>query len=74
MKSLEDYYRTLELPTGASRQEVKRAYRDLAKAWHPDRFSHDSRLQEKAEEKLKEINEASKYENLNYWRLCHAMS
>src|SRR6185312_4879109 len=37
---------------------MKSAHRDLAKVWHPDRFLHDPRLQEKAQEKLKEINEA----------------
>ena len=30
----------------------------MAKVWHPDRFGHDERLQKKAQEKLKEINEA----------------
>lgn len=39
-------------------RELKAAHRDLAKVWHPDRFQHDPRLQEKAQEKLKEINEA----------------
>jgi hypothetical protein len=43
---------------GVSNRELKAAYRDLAKVWHPDRFLHDPRLQEKAQEKLKEINEA----------------
>lgn len=51
-------YSTLELQPGASLEEVKQAYRDLAKVWHPDRFSHDHRLQRKAQEKLKEINYA----------------
>jgi hypothetical protein len=48
----------LGLKPGASAQEIKAAYRDLAKVWHPDRFAHDVRLQEKAQNKLKEINEA----------------
>ena len=48
----------LGLKPGASAQEIKAAYRDLAKVWHPDRFIHDPRLQEKAQNKLKEINEA----------------
>jgi hypothetical protein len=50
--------RVLGLGPGASEQEIKAAYRDLAKVWHPDRFSHDPRLQQKAQEQLKEINEA----------------
>lgn len=48
----------LGLKPGASAQEIKAAYRDLAKVWHPDRFAHDPRLQQKAQNKLKEINEA----------------
>lgn len=59
---LERYYELLGVRPGASAQELKEAYRDLAKVWHPDRFSHDPRLQQKAQEKLKEINEA--YERL----------
>src|SRR4030095_387351 len=56
------FYELLGVSPGASRQELKAAYRDLTKVWHPDRFAHDPRLQQKAEEKLKEINEA--YEHL----------
>ncbi|MDX6694781.1 MAG: hypothetical protein QOF02_2384 [Blastocatellia bacterium] len=48
----------LGLKPGASAQEIKAAYRDMAKVWHPDRFAHDPRLQAKAQNKLKEINEA----------------
>jgi len=55
---LDKYYELLGVAPGASGQELKDAYRDLAKVWHPDRFSHDPRLQQKAQEKLKEINEA----------------
>jgi hypothetical protein len=52
------YYELLGVAPGASMQELKTAHRDLAKVWHPDRFAHDPRLQQKAQEKLKEINEA----------------
>ena len=55
---LDKYYELLGVAPGASARELKDAYRDLAKVWHPDRFSHDPRLQQKAQEKLKEINEA----------------
>jgi hypothetical protein len=58
MDDADRYYKVLGLEPGASPEEVKQAYRDLIKVWHPDRFAHDLRLQEKAQEKLKEINEA----------------
>jgi hypothetical protein len=49
---------TLGLPAGATPEEIKAAHRDLVKVWHPDRFGSDARLREKAEEKLKQINQA----------------
>jgi len=51
-------YELLGVKPGVPMRELKAAHRDLAKVWHPDRFQHDPRLQEKAQEKLKEINEA----------------
>lgn len=51
-------FELLGLGPEASMEEVKQAYRDLVKVWHPDRFTHDPKLQAKAQEKLKEINEA----------------
>ena len=51
-------YELLGVKPGVSMRDLKAAHRDLAKVWHPDRFQHDPRLQEKAQEKLKEINEA----------------
>jgi outer membrane protein assembly factor BamE (lipoprotein component of BamABCDE complex) len=41
---------------GATTEEIRDAYRTLAKVWHPDRFQSDIPLRRKAEEKLKEIN------------------
>ncbi|MBF0521100.1 MAG: DnaJ domain-containing protein [Nitrospirae bacterium] len=57
-KSLE----VLGLNSKASPEEIKEAYKDLVKVWHPDRFAHDPKLQKKAGDKLSEINEA--YRNL----------
>lgn len=56
------WYRTLDLDPGSTPDQVREAWRDLAQVWHPDRFSGNPRLQGKAEETLKRVNEA--YENL----------
>lgn len=49
---------TLGVTAASSPQQVREAYLDLVKVWHPDRFPPGSRLKLKAEEKLKEINAA----------------
>ncbi|MDP8012723.1 MAG: DnaJ C-terminal domain-containing protein [Nanoarchaeota archaeon] len=49
-----DPYDVLGLKPGASEEEIKRAYKTLAKKYHPDLNPGDK----KAEEKFKEINEA----------------
>ncbi len=61
MTSVEKHYRTLGIEPGASLKQIKEAYRDLASVWHPDRFTNNPRLQEKAQEKLKEINASYEY-------------
>ncbi len=67
---LSNCYEVLGLRPGSSPEELKAAHRDLAKVWHSDRFGHDPRLQAKAQEKLKEINEA--YNHLISRRLRRA--
>jgi hypothetical protein len=52
------YYRLLGLRYDAPLSEIKQAYRDLVRVWHPDRFARDERLQKRATEKLIELNEA----------------
>ncbi len=49
-----DYYKTLGVPRGATEQEIKKAFRKLAKKYHPDTNPHDPG----AEARFKEINEA----------------
>ena len=49
-------YKILELDHEASMEEAREAYIDMARVWHPDRFTDNPRLRKKAEEKLKEIN------------------
>ncbi len=51
-------YEILELERGASIDEAKQAYKDIVNVWHPDRFSNNLRLKQKAEKKLKEANAA----------------
>ncbi len=49
-----DYYKTLGVNKSASEDEIKKAYRKLAKEHHPDRNKDNPA----AEAKFKEINEA----------------
>jgi hypothetical protein len=51
----------LGVKSGATIDEVKKAYRDLVQVWHPDRFSGNERLIEKAQEQLKQINLAYEF-------------
>ena len=54
MAEKRDYYESLGLQKGASDEEIKKAYRKLAKQYHPDIHPGDK----SAEEKFKEIGEA----------------
>ena len=52
-----DPYKILNIPSTASDEEVKKAYRALARKYHPDNY-YDNPLADLAQEKMKEINEA----------------
>ena len=49
-----------ELNVDATQEDIRNAYKDLVKIWHPDRFINDAHLLKRAESKLSEINEAYK--------------
>jgi len=62
---MNDPYKVLNVSPSASDEEVKKAYRDLARKYHPDNY-HDNPLADLAQEKMKEINEA--YEQIQKQR------
>jgi hypothetical protein len=53
-----DCFRALGVAPDASWEEVRQAYKDLVRVWHPDRFQSDPKLRERAEQRLQKINEA----------------
>jgi len=55
-KKIEEDYRELDLEPGASLEEVRRSYRELALFWHPDRFQDRPSHLHKAHQKMTRIN------------------
>ena len=55
-----DPYEILGVHRNSTEEEIKKAYRELAKKYHPDNYS-DPNMAELAGEKMKEINEAYEY-------------
>lgn len=53
-------YEVLEIRNNASRDEIKKAYKELAKKYHPDQYGNNP-LRDLAEDKMRDINEAYQY-------------
>lgn len=66
-----DPYKVLGVSPDASDEEVKQAYRKLAKQYHPDNYTNNP-LAELAAEKMKEINTA--YDDINRQRASGSSS
>lgn len=59
VEDTESAYRILEVSPNATDEEVKRAYRDMAIKYHPDKVNHlGDEIKKSAEEKIKKVNEA----------------
>jgi|GEM_PF-6098374 len=52
------HYEVLGLTPDASSDQVKEAYHELIKQWHPDKVAHNTTLQAIAQEEMKRINSA----------------
>ena len=55
--SVNDPYKVLEISPEATDEEVKTAYREMARKYHPDNYANNP-LSDLAQEKMQEINEA----------------
>ena len=54
---MKNYYKILEVEPTATLEQIKSQHHFMLHAWHPDKFP-DGELKTKADEKVKEINEA----------------
>ncbi len=64
--SIESCYKLLDVSSDCTSAELKKAHKELAQVWHPDRFGTNEALQEKALKKIQEINSA--YDQIREYR------
>ena len=64
--SVNDPYKVLEISPEATDEEVKTAYREMARKYHPDNYANNP-LSDLAQEKMQEINEA--YDTILIFRM-----
>jgi hypothetical protein len=67
--NIKQAFQIFDLNAESSPEALKKRYHDLAAIWHPDLHAGNSRLQEFASEKMKEINSA--YETLRLYMDNH---
>jgi molecular chaperone DnaJ len=60
MIKMKNPYEVIGVNQGASKEEIKKAYREQAKKYHPDQYNNNP-LKDLAEEKMRELNEAYDY-------------
>ncbi len=58
---MKDPYSVLGVQSNATDEEIKKAYRSLAKKYHPDNYDDSNPLKDLAAEKMREINAAYDY-------------
>lgn len=55
---MKDYYTILDVESDASYEDIKKQYRFLVRAFHPDKFSQTPHQQRQAQKKVQEVNQA----------------
>jgi hypothetical protein len=66
-------YEVLNIPANATRDEIRAAYRELARRWHPDRFLPGPE-RDWANEKMADINAAYRLCLNGLWKFAHAVN
>ncbi|MCX7727255.1 MAG: J domain-containing protein [Chitinispirillaceae bacterium] len=57
-RRFDKFYHILGVSPNATYQEIDKAYKEMVKVWHPDRFKEGTDLYVKAHQQMKAINEA----------------